>query len=198
MSTEPVFSDPIAERIWNQYFRRMDRQLRPLDGEQAGELKLEIQGHLLESFRNAPAGSEAERLLNAIDRLGEPESFIGPMRADRLLTKAARSFRPRDVVKGLVYHLASGTRKAVLGVVYVLGYLLAVCFGLIAVLKTLAPRHVGLFLFGDGDVVFGFANDLTRTYREVLGFWIIPLCAVAAFGLYLGLTRLLKLLRSKP
>ncbi len=198
MTGESLFADPVAARIWAQYFRRMNRLLRPLDAEQAGELKLEIQGHLLESFRSDSAASEAERLLNAIDRLGEPEAFIGPMRADRLLDKASRSFRPLDVMKGLVYHLAGGTKKAVLGALYVLGYLLAVGFGLIAVLKVFVPRHVGLFLFGDGDVIFGFAVDVTRSHREVLGLWIIPLGAIAAFGLYLGLTRLLRLLRNRP
>lgn len=195
MTGEPSFADPVAARIWAQYFRRMNRLLRPLDEAQARELTLEIQGHLWESFRSEAAGSEAERLLNAIDRLGEPESFIGPMRSDRLLEKASKSFRPKDVLKGLYWHLVGGTKKAVLGVVYVLGYILAVIFGLIAVLKIVSPRHVGLFLFNDGDFMFGYALDLTGLRTEVLGYAIIPICGFAAIGLYFGLTRLLKTLK---
>jgi uncharacterized membrane protein len=197
MTDKPVFADPVAGRIWAQYFRRMSRLLRALDEAQARELTLEVQGHLWESFRSENAGSEAERLLNAIDRLGEPESFVGPMRADRLLEKASKSFRLKDVGKGLYYHLVGGTRKIALGVVYVMGYLLAFGLALIAVLKIVFPGHVGLFLFGDGGFVFGYTWDLTGLRTEVLGYGIIPLCGLAAVGIYLGLTRLLKALKRR-
>jgi len=195
MTDKAMCADPVAGRIWAQYFRRMNRLLRPLDEAQARELTLEVQGHLWESFRSGNAGSEAERLLDAIDRLGEPESFVGPMRADRLLEKASKSFRPKDVGKGLYYHLVGGTKKVVLGSVYVIGYLLAICLALIVPLKIFFPEHVGLFLFSNGDFVFGYALNLTGLRTEVLGYGIIPLCGLAAVGLYLGLTRLLKTLK---
>lgn len=197
MTGEFIFKDPVAEKIWTQYFGRMNRLLRALDETQKRELTLEIKGHLLESFESERAGSEAERLLNAIDRLGEPESFIGPMRADRLLAKASRSFRPKDVLKGMYYSLAGGTRKVFLWLLYVLGYVLVICLGLIAFLKIIIPKHVGLLLYDDGDFVFGFALNLTGFRSEVLGFWIIPICAISAIGLYFGLTRLLKVLRRR-
>jgi hypothetical protein len=198
MNGERFFDDKVAERIWAQYFRRMDQMLRPLDEEQKADVTLEIKGHLLESFRSETSGSEAERLLNAIDRLGDSELFIGPMRADRLLAKASKSFKPRDVLKGLVYHFVGGTRKLALGIVFVLGYILVVCLWLISVLKIFFPRHVGLMLFEDGPLVFGYAANLAGLKSEVLGYWIIPICAGAAIGLYFGLTRLLKTLKRRP
>ncbi len=195
MNGEHFFSDRIAEKIWAQYFRRLDRLIRPLDEVQRRELTLEIKSHLLESFRGETAGSEAERLLNALERLGEPESFIGPMRADRLLTKASKSMKPRDVLKGLYYHLADRTRKLFLGILFVLGYILDVGLVLMAVLKPIIPRHVGLLTFNNGDVIVGFGWDTSNLKTDVFGYAIIPICLILAVGLYFGLTKLLKALR---
>lgn len=195
MIGDHFFSDKVAERIWTQYFRRLDRLIRPLDEIHRRELTLEIKSHLLESLQSEMMGSEAERLLNALDRLGEPESFIGPMRADRLLTKASKSMKPKDVLKGLYYHLAGGTRKLFLGILFVLGYILAVSFVLMAALKLILPGHVGLLLFNDGDVTFGLALDVANLKSDVFGYWIIPICLALAVGLYFGLTKLLKALK---
>ena len=195
MNGEQFFTDKVAEKIWAQYFRRLDRQIRPLDEVQRRELTIEIKSHLLESFRGETTGSEAERLLNALDRLGEPESFIGPMRSDRLLTKAAKSMKPKDVLKGLYYHLAGGTRKLFLGLLFVLGYILDIGLVLMAVAKVIIPSHVGLLLFNDGHGVFGMALDVTGLKSDVFGYGIIPICLALAFGLYFGLTKLLKALR---
>ena len=195
MNGEHFFSDRVAEKIWAQYFRRLDRLMRPLDEVQRRELTLEIKGHLLESFRGETAGSEAERLLNALDRLGEPESYIGPMRADRLLTKASKSMKPWDVLKGLYYHLPGGSRKLFLGILFVLGYILDVGLVLMAVLKPIIPNHVGLLLFNDGDVIFGFGLDSSNLKTDVFGYALIPICLILAAGLYFGLTKLLKALR---
>jgi hypothetical protein len=195
MNGEQFFSDRVAEKIWSQYFRRLDRLIRPLDEVQRRELTLEIKSHLLESYRGETAGSEAERLLNALDRLGEPESFIGPMRADRLLTKASKSLKPRDVLKGLYYHLAGGSRKLFLGILFVLGYILDAGLVLMAVLKPIIPSHVGLLLFNDGDVILGFAGDASNLKKDVFGYALIPICLISAVGLYFGLTKLLKALR---
>jgi hypothetical protein len=195
MTGEHFFSDRVTEKIWAQYFRRLDRLIRPLDEVQRRELTLEIKGHILESFHSDTAGSEAERLLNAFDRLGEPESFIGPMRADRLLTKASKSMKPGDVLKGLYYHLTGGSRKLFLGILFVLGYILDVGLVLMAVLKPIIPNHVGLLLFNDGDFVFGFGWDTSNLKADVFGYFIIPICLILAAGLYFGLTKLLKALR---
>jgi uncharacterized membrane protein len=195
MNGEHFFSDRVAEKIWAQYFRRLDRLIRPLDEVQRRELTLEIKSHLLESFRGETAGSEAERLLNALERLGEPESFIGPMRSDRLLAKASKSMKPKDVLKSLYYHLAGGTRKMFLGILFVLGYILDVGLVLMAVLKPIIPNHVGLLLFNDGDVIFGFGRDTSNIKTDVFGYALIPICLVLAAGLYFGLTKLLKALR---
>jgi uncharacterized membrane protein len=198
MNDEHYFQDPIAEKIWRQYFNRLDRLLRPLDETQKRELTLEIKGHLLESFAADQTGAEAERLLNAIERLGEPEEFIRPMLADKLLTKASRTLSPGAVLKGLYYHLVSGARRVFFGILFVLGYLLAVCFALMAVLKVFFPKHVGILLFEKGDLVVGFAYDLKNLRTEVLGYWIIPIGLGLALILYLGLTKLLRKLKRKP
>ena len=41
------FLDPVTIRIWDQYFKRLGRELGPLDEQQRRELELEMQDHRL-------------------------------------------------------------------------------------------------------------------------------------------------------
>ncbi|RPI70607.1 MAG: hypothetical protein EHM45_24640 [Desulfobacteraceae bacterium] len=197
MSEKSLFTDKVAEKIWAQYFRRLDRWLRALDETQKQELILEIKGHLLESLQSEPSESESERLLNAIERLGEPETYVKPMLAERLLTKASKSLKPKDVLRGLYYHFVGGVKKIFAGIIFVFGYALAVSLALIGLLKVFFPGRVGLFLFEKGTLLFGLSVKPEGARTEVLGYWIIPICLGSAFLLYIGLTKLLKVLKKK-
>ncbi len=197
MTESAVFADKVAAKIWAQYFRRLERLIRALDETQRRELEIEIKGHLMESFQSQTSGSEAERLLNAIERLGEPESYIKPMLAERLLSSASKSLRPIYVLKGLYYHFVGGVRKVFAGGLFVLGYILIFILAASGVLKIFFPRHVGLFLYEKGGFLFGMTLNPERVRTEVLGYWIIPICLGLAFVLYIGLTKLLKVLKKK-
>lgn len=197
MTENTIFNDKVAGKIWAQYFRRLEALVLALDETQRRELELEIKGHLLESYQSETAGGEAERLLNAIERLGEPESYIKPMLAERLLSSASRSLRPKYVLKGLYYHFVGGARKVLAGVVFAVGYLLVFVLALIGVLKIFFPRHVGLFLYEQGGALLGMDVKPEHVRTEVLGYWIIPICLGLAFALYVGLTKFLKVLRKK-
>ncbi|UCH97429.1 MAG: hypothetical protein JSV88_11405, partial [Candidatus Aminicenantes bacterium] len=73
MNEKKLFTDTVTIKIWHQYFRRVKRCAKPLKSNQQEELLLEIQDHLLESFKQETGSNEAEKLLNAIDKLGDPE-----------------------------------------------------------------------------------------------------------------------------
>jgi len=197
MTENTIFSDKVTAKIWAQYFHRLDRLIRVLDETQRRELELEIKGHLLESFQSETSGGEAERLLNAIERLGEPESYIKPMLADRLLSSASKSLRPTDVLKGLYYHFVGGVRKVFAGVLFALGYVLVFILGMIGILKIFFPGHVGMFFNENGGFLLGMDLKPEHVRTEVLGYWIIPICLGLAFVLYIGLTKLLKVLKRK-
>ncbi len=199
MKNEDFFKNTITKKIWNQYNQRLQHILRRTDKEEKKELLLEIKSHLLESFRQDPAESEEEKLLNAIDRLGEPEIFLRPLIADRYMTRASRTLSPKDVAKGLYFSLFTGFKKAVISFLLGLGYILAFIFAAMAVFKPFFPNHVGVLLFNDGSLTAGLGLNSSGVKTDYLGYWVIPISAALAVLIYIGLTKYLhKVRQSRP
>jgi hypothetical protein len=195
MKTEELFSDKVTGRIWNQYFRRVNRFSKSLDKDQLKELQLEIQDHLYESFKQETGESEAVRLLNAIDKIGDPEEYIKPMVTDMLLSSASRTLNPKTIIKGLYYNLFEGIRHLFVSLFFVLGYLIAITFGSMAILKLFFPKNVGFFVYKSGGHAFGIIGDPINVRTEILGYWIIPIGIVLSLLLYFLLTRSLRVLK---
>ena len=195
MIGEDFFTNSITRKIWNQYDRRLQHILRRTDKEERKELLLEIKGHLLESFHQDPAESEEEKLLNAIDRLGDPEIFLRPLIADRYMTRASRTLSPKDVVKGLYYSLFTGLKKAFISFLLGLGYILVFVLVAISFLKPFFPNHVGLILFNDGSMTAGMSTNSSGVKIDYLGYWVIPIAACLSILLYIGLTKYLRVVR---
>ncbi len=198
MKGEKFFLDPVAVRIWEQYFKRLERAIRALGNEQRSEMELEVQDHLLQGFRETAGANEAERLLLAIENLGEPDVFIKPMLADRLLDKASRTFFPKDIGSGLYYYVFGSMRQMLLGLFFTAGYLVSFGLVMMAVMKVFFPSHCGLLVFADGDWVFGFKLHHAGLKSDLLGYWVIPLGLAAGALIYIGLSKLLRLLKQSP
>jgi len=195
MKSEDFFKNTITKKIWNQYDQRLQHILRRTDKEEKKELLLEIKSHLLESFNQDPAESEEEKLLNAIDRLGEPEIFLRPLIADRYMTRASRTLSPKDVARGLYFSLFTGFKKAVISSLLGLGYILVFVLALMALLKPFFPNHVGVLLFNDGTITAGLGINSSGVKTDYLGYWVIPISAALAFLIYIGLTKYLHKVR---
>jgi uncharacterized membrane protein len=195
MKSEDFFKNTITKKIWNQYDQRLQHILRRTDKEEKKELLLEIKSHLLESFNQDPAESEEEKLLNAIDRLGEPEIFLRPLIADRYMTRASRTLSPKDVARGLYFSLFTGFKKAVISSLLGLGYILVFVLALMALLKPFFPNHVGVLLFNDGTITAGLGINSSGVKTDYLGYWVIPISAAIAFLIYIGLTKYLHKVR---
>jgi hypothetical protein len=195
MKSNKLVQDPVAIRIWEQYFKRLARAIRSLDKEQRVELELEVQDHLLQAFRETSGANEAERLLTAMEHLGEPDDFIKPMLADKLLGEASRTFTPKAVFTGLYYYLFGGAKRVLLGSLFGVGYVISFALMAMAVMKVFFPGHVGLLAFADGDWTFGFKLDNSGLKADVLGYWVIPIGMAAGLLIYSALTRLLRLLK---
>lgn len=195
MNTTNVFSETVTKKIWKQYLHRVNRCSKALGPEEQEELLLEIQDHLLESFKQETGESEAHRLLDAIAKIGEPEDFIKPIVADKLLVKASKTYNPKTIVTGLFYYLSISAKHFLLALLFSLGYVTAFIAGVMALLKPFFPNNVGLILYEGGDFVLGVDVDTTGAVGEVLGYWVIPIGLTAALLIYLGLTRLLSVLR---
>lgn len=194
----PDFEDEVARRLWENYVERIESMLAPLHPAARREIVQELKVHLLDSIRHDEAQAEAERVLNATERLGRPEDFLEPIVTDRIIEEGAATYNPLWIVKGLGRTLTRGVKNTILGLFFGIGYLLAAVTASLAVLKPFFPSHVGLFRgTGEGAYRWAFGYiDQTEGMTELLGNWIIPISLALAVLLYLGLTKMLVLLRS--
>lgn len=197
MKVENLFTDKIAIKIWDQYFQRVKRLGRPLATDQQRDLSLEIQDHLLESFHHESGEDEAEKLLNAIEKIGDPEVYINPMLADKLLSSGARSMNPKTIFKGLYFNLYGSFKQFLVSFFISFGYLVSFTLALMAILEIFFPNSVGLFISDKGTPAMGVIHDAEFTRTDILGYWSIPMNLGFAILIYLGLTRRLMSIRNK-
>ncbi len=187
--TQLQFSDKSANRIYENYIRQINSQIRVLPSADQEEIRKELTSHLFESMQADNAG-EVEKLLNAIDRLGDTEEYIRPIVAEKLIDNAGRTLHPRSVALAFAKNVGTTIRKTVLFSIF--GFIYLAVFGMaIASLTKLFNPEVGLYI-GERTFVIGVVDP--GTGREVLGYWIIPITVGLAILLYAGTTKILRFL----
>jgi hypothetical protein len=127
--------------------------------------------------------------------MGEPEVYLKPMIADKLIGKGSRSMKPIIIFKGLYYSFFRGFRKVVLACLLGLGYLVVFWMGFMALLKPFFPKNVGLLIFKDGGASFGVIMDSSEIKMDVFGYWIIPIGIFLSVVLYICLSKWLRFLK---
>lgn len=192
MTFDPKLSDPNAARIWRDYFARVETMLQPLDADQRLETVRELKSHVFEHLQQLEGQNEVSNLLDAIEKLGQPEEFLKPVVAGKLLDAATRSYNPRKLFSGLMYKRRLSLGHAVLSLLFAIGYFFLFLFLLIAVFKIPFPDSVGLFQSGPGDYVLGIPGNTTGM-TDLLGLWTVPVALLITGILYVGLTKLLQL-----
>jgi len=194
MNVEKILSGTVTKKIWHQYFRRVKRCAKPLKSHQQEELILEIQDHLLESFKQETGNNEPEKLLNAIDKLGDPEEYLRPMIADRLLSSASSTLNPKTVFKGLYYDLFGDIKSFLISLAFSLGYLAAFIFAVLSIFKIFFPDNIGFFINENGGILIGIIGG-EPLKKDILGYWDVPLGLLVSSLIYLVLTRNLKVVK---
>lgn len=183
----PAFTDPSSKQRWDAYFSEADRLLSGA-GADARELRGELEAHVVDSMAVAQDGTEAERLDAALFRLGRPIEYLRPLLADELIESGTRTYSPIMIARGLSFAVLAGSRRAVIGFTFSLGYLLLAIFTAMALLKPLWGEHVGVFRYADGTISAGIIADSAGA-RELLGWWSIPGALLLAAVLYVVLTK---------
>lgn len=191
----PAFTDPAARRRWDAYFFEIDRLLARADADVA-ELRGDLEAHVVDSMAAASGGSEGERLDAALSRLGWPIDYLRPLLADEMIERGTRTYSPITIARGLSHAVMAGSRRAVIGLAFGLGYLLLAIFTGMALLKPLWGEHVGVFSYADGTISAGIVAQSDGA-RELLGWWSIPIALLLAALLYVALTKGLRTLRQR-
>lgn len=162
------------------YFAKVDRLLAPLPEETAAETRGELEAHAVDLFTEE--GSAAA----ALARLGDPVDFLPDLVAEKLRSRAARSFSPVHVLAALATSARAGISGLVLSTLAGAGYALAALALLMGTARFLGQKSTGVFRLEDGRYFVGFGETLGGT--DVLGLWFVPLAYAAAAALYLILT----------
>ena len=184
---EIEFTDKNAQRVYENYLKRIKRVTKPISKEDAQEVLMEFNSHIYENLQNNAQG-ELDNLLNAIDRLGQPEEFLKPLIADKLLEKATKSFNPVHVFRALALNLTNG-------ISYIIFFILYMCLGgfiFLIIAKLFISDEVGLYFKKGEFLVLGMSDGAVGA-EEILGHWFIPAMLLCIVIFYLFITLLLKL-----
>lgn len=191
----PAFTDTAARRRWDAYFSEVDRLLARADADVA-EMRGDLETHVIDSMAAASGGGERERLDAALSRLGRPIDYLRPLLADEMIERGTLTYSPITIARGLSHSVMAGSRRAVIGLAFGLGYLLLAIFTGMALLKPLWGEHVGVFRYADGTISAGIVAQSDGA-RELLGWWSIPIALLLAALLYVALTKGLRALRQR-
>lgn len=193
------FKSKVAQRIYNDYMKRVDAVLKILNPKDRQELWMEINSHIyeyLEDNKNKSDKDETELLLDITEQLGKPEVYLKTEIAGKKLEEATKSFNPKHVFQAIALNIGKGIKNTALYTAFFILYLFLFTFLALAVIKIFAPENTGLF-FQEGKFhALAYLND-ANGLTEVLGYWFIPLMLILSVIFYLIITLLMKLTRKK-
>jgi uncharacterized membrane protein len=186
------FKNSLSQRIYNDYFKRVEKNIKLLSEKDKVEFLMEINSHIYEAMNASSEANETENLLNVLNKLGDPQDFLKGIVADKKLNEAVRTFNPMTVFQALVLNFKRGIVYSLFTVLYL--FLFAFVF--LIVMKIFSPANTGLFYMNRQFHAFGFVSN-AYDLNEILGFWFIPMVASAAILFYFLITLLLRFIKKK-
>ncbi|HWF00333.1 MAG TPA: hypothetical protein VG248_11095 [Caulobacteraceae bacterium] len=171
--SNPQPSTAATSPLLDNWLADMRRRLAGLSAAESQEVIAELRSHVLD---RAAGGDEAS-IRAALAGLGEPADLARLNLAARLTARSGAA--PWRILSriGVMARVSVGGFWAL--IVSVVGYSLAAAWLLVAALKPVLPKEVGLWR-GPGSFVLGVA-DHHGPGAELMGWWVIPV------GLALGL-----------
>lgn len=186
----PPFTQKEAQMLWSGYMHQVGGLCESLDRRQKADILAELKAHLLESYIQIDSGDEESRISAAIAKLGQPEDFVPLWVEERLLDGAQPGSTTRNLYFLLRRNALKGVQQFAFSILVGFGYMLSFYFFIMAVMKFFFPVNVGLYLSPTGIPFLGYVD--ADEFREVLGYWLIPIGLVAAISLQLLLNGLVK------
>ena len=188
-----IFTNPTAQKIYDDYFARVSRGISILPATDQRELLMELNSHVYEATHRGITGNEVDILVDVLDQLGAPEMVLQPAVAYKKVQQAGRSFNPKHILQALYLNIANGAGFFVIGIIY----LLILAFGSLAIIKLISPIHTGLFLQNGRLFVFGYTSNLPEGLTELLGNWFIAVVILLMGVFYFLNTLLFRLLKKR-
>lgn len=179
-------ADP-ARRTIDAYLNQVARELRGLSDAEVAEITAELKSHILD--RAAEMGEATPASIDAAAReLGDARELARAYAAGKIVAEAGQRWTPWRVVRTAVRLMGVSIHGFFVLLGSFIGYLFAIAFLGIALLKPVFPSRIGLWHVPDTDPYsFSMGWQNLPADREYLGWWIIPIC-LAAGSLCLWLT----------
>lgn len=192
---EIQFKESSSKRVYENYMNRIKKTVRTLPPIDQKEVLLEFNSHIYEGLARKNQEREIDRLLDVIDKLGDPEEVLKPLIADKKLEQATKTFNPVHLFKALILNITNGISY----VIFFILYLSLFGFVFLIYAKFDNPDSIGLYLKNNSFMALGKLNEgylQNPNISEVLGNWFIPIMVLSIILSYLLITLLLKLKRS--
>jgi len=169
---------PSDEKQVAEYIRKLRWALSKLPGQDRDEIVNEAESHFHERLSDESVAFET-----VANDLGHPEDYARSFLGNYEISVALGSGSPwhmmmvafKSAGKGLVAFLGS--------IWFFILYGSAFVFAAMAVFKPIFPRHVGLWHKEGDQLSLGISTE-NAGLEELLGYWIIPLSALAAVLLF--------------
>jgi len=186
-----IFTSTTAQKIYDDYFARVNRCIGILAANDQQEVLMELNSHIYEATHTVHPDNEIEILVDVLEKLGAPEVVLQPVVAQKKVRQATRSFNPKHVLQALYLNIFNGVGYFIFAIIY----LFILCFGFLAIVKMIAPRHTGLFIGGEHLFAMGYFTHRPSGSFELLGDWFIATVILLMGIFYYFNTLLLRLLK---
>lgn len=169
----------------SRFLRNLTRELRALSPGERDSILQEIEGHIAERIA---AGASTHDVLSA---LGPPEALAAGYVDQDELYRGLAVPSPAPLLGTLLNRATTSAPNFLVAVASLFLFVFGASFLAIAVLKLIAPEHVGYWSTGSG-IDFGIIARPPAGYPERLGMWIIPIALLASVLCYLVANALLR------
>jgi uncharacterized protein (UPF0335 family) len=188
------FNSAEAYKIYVKYIERVNDAISILPKDDILDIVNEIDSHIYESFIcNQAIVSEKERMQAVIDNLGEPQSYLKPVIAERQLRQAINKYNIFGILKGILAVLLTGGQYITVFIVY----LFLLSGGFLVIAKIFYPDKTGLFV-DEAQITLGYLSQINAEAVELLGYWLIPVSVISCVIFYFLMTFILKrIMRAK-
>lgn len=154
------------------YLMQLNAALPDLPRAERDEFLREIRAHIFDKLRQgAPVPA-------ALAALGDPEELARQVRAECSLVQSSRSWSPWVLMRAATRWGLSGVQGFLMFVLALVGYSMAACFYITAVLKPIFPDNIGFYV---SQRRFTVAAWPAPGGREILGPYYTLVAMVLGF-----------------
>ena len=116
---------PSVEKIVNDYLKRLKLHLKGFPEKDKEELVKEVYSHIYESFVSDPTEDEIDRILNVLNKLGEPNEVVSSRMSTAMVSMGKKRKLPLYILAGVTIALF-GVPLGIGGFAFLLGILITV------------------------------------------------------------------------